>query len=142
MIRQQKYVMQLEQPQRGIAIKSTITDPRVTVALETRGRYQTKTHRQSQTKERNPKMKPRRRKYTKQTEKKKGRRFPVCEKINGGTIASTEPILSQVEIDKQLPYIPKEIYMEGEIGTTSTPLGQSAILFIMFRDTSRRRSHK
>ena len=41
-----------------------------------------------------PKKEPRRRKYSKQAEKNIGRRFPVCEKINGGNIASTEPILS------------------------------------------------
>ena len=70
---------------------------------------------------------PRRRKYTKQAEKKTGRRFPVCEKINGENIASTEPTLSQVEIYKQLPYIRKEINMEREIGAASTSLGPRAL---------------
>ena len=70
---------------------------------------------------------PRKRKYTKQAEKKTRRRFPVCDKVSGRNMASTEPILSQAEIDKQLPCIRKKINMKGEIGTASTPLGPRAL---------------
>ena len=69
----------------------------------------------------------RKRKYTKQAEKKTGRRFPVCDKVSGRNMASTESILSQAEIDKKLPYIRKEINMEGEIGAASTPLGPRSL---------------
>ena len=71
--------------------------------------------------------KPRKRKYTKQAEKKTRRMFPICDKVSRRNMASTEPILSQAEIDKQLPHVRKEINVEGEIGAASTPLGPRAL---------------
>ena len=87
-----------QRPQRGIATKTTITNPNSEGSLGNPKKIPNQNllseSDEREESEEDSEKEPRRRKYTKQAEKKTARKFPVCEKVSRSNIAKTEPVLS------------------------------------------------